>query len=344
MRTVAQRVSRRARHRSLGAARRGRTVGGAVPRTDPRRVPPARARARCERRHPSPRRRSPARRRCRTGIDWEPLRERVAGCTACDSCARRARKPCSASATRVRNGWSIGEAPGAEEDRQGEPFVGRAGQLLNAMLLAIGLPRETVFIANVLKCRPPGNRDPKPEEVSRCLPYLSDADRVAEAEDHAGRRAHRGAEPAGHRRAAGAPARQAAHASARRRRRWSSPITRPIYCARRPTSARPGKISSSRAPRIGASRVEGPDVAAAPEDLREVPEVAHPADDGDGPARRRGHRAEELRVSVEREHLSRLPARGLHLPRARSGRADHRLRRHEPGRGRGAHPQCLRAR
>jgi DNA polymerase len=67
----------------------------------------------------------------------------------------------------------IGEAPGAEEDRQGEPFVGRAGQLLNAMLLAIGLPRETVFIANVLKCRPPGNRDPRPEEVSNCLPFLS---------------------------------------------------------------------------------------------------------------------------------------------------------------------------
>jgi DNA polymerase len=67
----------------------------------------------------------------------------------------------------------VGEAPGAEEDRQGEPFVGRAGQLLNAMLLAIGLPRETVFIANILKCRPPGNRDPKPEEVSRCLPFLS---------------------------------------------------------------------------------------------------------------------------------------------------------------------------
>jgi uracil-DNA glycosylase len=66
----------------------------------------------------------------------------------------------------------IGEAPGAEEDRRGEPFVGRAGQLLNAMLLAIGLPREQVFIANVLKSRPPSNRDPKPEEVGACLPFL----------------------------------------------------------------------------------------------------------------------------------------------------------------------------
>jgi DNA polymerase len=66
----------------------------------------------------------------------------------------------------------IGEAPGADEDAQGEPFVGRAGQLLNSMLRAMGYPRENVYIANVLKCRPPGNRDPKPEEVACCLPYL----------------------------------------------------------------------------------------------------------------------------------------------------------------------------
>src|SRR5579863_8309979 len=66
----------------------------------------------------------------------------------------------------------IGEAPGAEEDRQGEPFVGRAGQLLNSMLRAMGNPRESVYIANVLKCRPPGNRDPRPEEVASCRPFL----------------------------------------------------------------------------------------------------------------------------------------------------------------------------
>ena len=131
----------------------------------------------------------------------------------------------------------IGEAPGAEEDRQGEPFVGRAGQLLNAMLLAIGLPRETVFIANILKCRPPGNRDPKPEEVSRCLPYPASADRVAEAEDHPRGRPHCGAEPARHRCAAGAPARQAASASARPIRRWS--ITyHPAYLLRTPSDKR----------------------------------------------------------------------------------------------------------
>lgn len=67
----------------------------------------------------------------------------------------------------------IGEAPGAQEDQQGEPFVGRAGSLLNEMLAAIGLSREQVFIANILKCRPPNNRDPQPEEVSHCIDYLT---------------------------------------------------------------------------------------------------------------------------------------------------------------------------
>ena len=105
------------------------------------------------------------------GIDWEPLRERVAGCTACDLCKTRTQTVFGVGNTQAE--WLvIGEAPGAEEDRQGEPFVGRAGQLLNAMLLAVGRPRETVFIANILKCRPPGNRDPRPDEVARCLPFL----------------------------------------------------------------------------------------------------------------------------------------------------------------------------
>ena len=66
----------------------------------------------------------------------------------------------------------IGEAPGAEEDKRGEPFVGRAGKLLNSMLEAIGLKRESVYICNILRCRPPQNRDPKPEEVAECEPYL----------------------------------------------------------------------------------------------------------------------------------------------------------------------------
>ncbi|MCK9281988.1 MAG: uracil-DNA glycosylase [Melioribacteraceae bacterium] len=66
----------------------------------------------------------------------------------------------------------IGEAPGAEEDKQGEPFVGRAGKLLTDILAAINFKREDVFIANILKCRPPNNRDPKPEETETCFPYL----------------------------------------------------------------------------------------------------------------------------------------------------------------------------
>jgi uracil-DNA glycosylase len=66
----------------------------------------------------------------------------------------------------------VGEAPGEEEDRQGEPFVGPAGRLLNAMLRAIGHPREAVYIANILKCRPPRNRDPRPDEAEACASYL----------------------------------------------------------------------------------------------------------------------------------------------------------------------------
>jgi DNA polymerase len=66
----------------------------------------------------------------------------------------------------------IGEAPGADEDRQGEPFVGRAGQLLDEMLYAAGYSRDQVYIANILKCRPPGNRNPLPEEVASCQDYL----------------------------------------------------------------------------------------------------------------------------------------------------------------------------
>jgi len=72
----------------------------------------------------------------------------------------------------------IGEAPGEEEDRQGEPFVGRAGQLLDRILAAIQLSRNDVYIANILKCRPPGNRDPQPDEVNKCLPYLREQIRI----------------------------------------------------------------------------------------------------------------------------------------------------------------------
>jgi uracil-DNA glycosylase family 4 len=103
--------------------------------------------------------------------EWERLRAEVAACVKCPLHSTRTQTVFGVG--NLRSQWLvIGEAPGAEEDRQGEPFVGRAGQLLNAMLRAIGLPRERVYIANMLKCRPPGNRDPKPEELACCRPYL----------------------------------------------------------------------------------------------------------------------------------------------------------------------------
>ncbi|MBI5265736.1 MAG: uracil-DNA glycosylase [candidate division Zixibacteria bacterium] len=74
----------------------------------------------------------------------------------------------------------IGEAPGAEEDRRGEPFVGRAGQLLDQILLAIKFTRQDIYIANILKCRPPNNRDPLPEEMNKCTPYLNEQIRIIE--------------------------------------------------------------------------------------------------------------------------------------------------------------------
>ncbi|MGH8265057.1 MAG: uracil-DNA glycosylase, partial [Steroidobacteraceae bacterium] len=104
-------------------------------------------------------------------LDWDPLRARVAACTLCE--LHKTRTQTVFGVGNQSSDWLvIGEAPGADEDRQGEPFVGRAGQLLNSMLRAIGLPRESVYIANILKCRPPGNRDPKPEESACCTPYL----------------------------------------------------------------------------------------------------------------------------------------------------------------------------
>ena len=102
---------------------------------------------------------------------WRDLRQRVAKCQQCE--LHRERTQTVFGVGDHHADWLIiGEAPGAEEDKQGEPFVGRAGKLLNNMLFALGLQREQVFIANILKCRPPKNRDPKPEEVSACSSYL----------------------------------------------------------------------------------------------------------------------------------------------------------------------------
>lgn len=105
------------------------------------------------------------------GDSWDTVAAEVAGCTRCGLHECRNRTVFGVGDRAAR--WLVvGEAPGADEDMQGEPFVGRAGQLLNSMLRGIGLARERVFIANVLKCRPPNNRDPRPEEVAHCLPYL----------------------------------------------------------------------------------------------------------------------------------------------------------------------------
>ncbi|EGP45110.1 uracil-DNA glycosylase [Achromobacter insuavis] len=102
----------------------------------------------------------------------DELREQVLACTACGLCNGRRHAVFGHGGQPTR--WLVvGEAPGEQEDRQGQPFVGRSGQLLDAMLSAVGMSRERdVFIANVIKCRPPGNRNPKPEEIAACSPYL----------------------------------------------------------------------------------------------------------------------------------------------------------------------------
>ena len=105
-------------------------------------------------------------------MGWDELAAAVRVCTKCGLHATRTQTVFGVG-RRDADLLVIGEAPGADEDRQGEPFVGRAGQLLNSMLRAIGLPRSEVYIANILKCRPPGNRDPQPDEARTCTPYLA---------------------------------------------------------------------------------------------------------------------------------------------------------------------------
>ncbi|CAA6817655.1 MAG: Uracil-DNA glycosylase, family 4 [uncultured Thiotrichaceae bacterium] len=104
-------------------------------------------------------------------LDWKTLRHNVTECRQCSLADYRGQTVFGAGDTSA-NWMIIGEAPGADEDRQGQPFVGRAGQLLNNMLRAIDLPRQSVYIANILKCRPPNNRDPRPEEAAHCMGYL----------------------------------------------------------------------------------------------------------------------------------------------------------------------------
>ena len=102
--------------------------------------------------------------------DWAQLESQVASCQRCSLCQTR-KNTVFGVGNRQAELMLIGEAPGATEDARGEPFVGEAGQLLDKMLAAIGLSRDQVFIANILKCRPPQNRDPLASEVAECMPY-----------------------------------------------------------------------------------------------------------------------------------------------------------------------------
>lgn len=104
-------------------------------------------------------------------LDLKELRQKVAVCTRCALHKSRTQTVFGVGSETARC-MIIGEAPGSEEDRRGEPFVGRAGKLLDEMLRAIGLARGDVYIANVLKCRPPNNRDPSAEEADQCREYL----------------------------------------------------------------------------------------------------------------------------------------------------------------------------
>lgn len=104
-------------------------------------------------------------------LDWDALRQCVTDCTRCELASSRTQTVFGVG-NRNADWLIIGEAPGAEEDRRGEPFVGRAGKLLDEMLRAVGQSRESVFISNILKCRPPNNRDPKPAETAACRDYL----------------------------------------------------------------------------------------------------------------------------------------------------------------------------
>jgi len=113
-------------------------------------------------------------------LDWEALRQAVAGCRACSLCTSRRQTVFGVGHPQAQ--WMVvGEAPGEQEDQQGEPFVGAAGQLLDRMLAALGRtravdgpqpPEHRVYIANTLKCRPPRNRNPAAEELAQCEPFL----------------------------------------------------------------------------------------------------------------------------------------------------------------------------
>lgn len=104
-------------------------------------------------------------------LTWETLEEKCKNCTACSLCETRHNVVFGAGDRNAKLMF-VGEAPGETEDLSGQPFVGRAGKLFDRYLEAVDIPRESVYIANMLKCRPPKNRDPKPEEQDLCIEYL----------------------------------------------------------------------------------------------------------------------------------------------------------------------------
>ena len=114
-------------------------------------------------------------------IPLDELRVQVESCRRCPLCDGRTQTVFGVGNPHARVMF-IGEAPGKNEDLQGEPFVGAAGHYLNELLGCASLRREDVFIANVLKCRPPGNRDPRPEEIQTCTPFLREQTRTIDPE------------------------------------------------------------------------------------------------------------------------------------------------------------------
>ena len=114
-------------------------------------------------------------------IPLDELRVQVESCRRCPLCDGRTQTVFGVGNPHARVMF-IGEAPGKNEDLLGEPFVGAAGHYLNELLGCAGLRREDVFIANVLKCRPPGNRDPRPEEIQTCTPFLREQTRTIDPE------------------------------------------------------------------------------------------------------------------------------------------------------------------
>jgi len=103
--------------------------------------------------------------------NWEELEEAIKGCNKCKLCNNR-NNIVIGCGNREAKVMFIGEGPGADEDAQGEPFVGKAGKLMNQALKGLGIERDEIYIANVVKCRPPMNRNPEPDEVNSCLDYL----------------------------------------------------------------------------------------------------------------------------------------------------------------------------